>query len=163
LRPPESFATLHQAFLVESAGASGVLTFEAREEIFYMALSASKDSLYSRLGGYDAIAAVVDDLLPRIKGDARLSRFWASPRSTDSDNRERQLAVDFIAAAAGGPNYYLGRDMKTSHQGMGISDEDYAAFKHHLEATLAEFEVPEQERSEVMAFVSSLAGDIIES
>ena len=60
-------------------------------------------SLYTRLGGYDAIAAVVDDLLPRLRGDELLSRFWTSPRSLDTHNRERQLAVDFIAAAAGGP------------------------------------------------------------
>ena len=58
---------------------------------------------------------------------------------------------------------YLGRDMKTSHQGMGISDEDYAAFKHHLAATLEKFEVPEREHDEVMAFIDSLAGDIVES
>jgi hemoglobin len=66
----------------------------------------AEDSLYSRLGGYDAIAAVVDDLLVRLHEDPRLRRFWTSPR-TDSSNRERQLAVDFIAAAAGGPNFYL--------------------------------------------------------
>src|SRR5256885_16899012 len=71
-------------------------------------------SLYTRLGGYDAIAAVVDDLLPRLRSDELLSRFWVSPRSVDTHNRERQLAVDFIAAAAGGPTFYLGRDMKAS-------------------------------------------------
>jgi truncated hemoglobin YjbI len=71
-------------------------------------------SLYTRLGGYDAIAAVVDDLLPRLREDSLLSRFWTSPRSVDTNNRERPLAVDFIAAAAGGPTIYLGRDMKLS-------------------------------------------------
>ena len=58
-------------------------------------------SLYARLGGYDAIAAVVDDLLPRLRSDVLLSRFWTSPRSVNTLNRERQLAVDFIAAAEG--------------------------------------------------------------
>ena len=77
-------------------------------------------SLYSRLGGYDAIAAMVDDLLPRLRSDELLSRFWVSPRSVDTHNRERQLAVDFIAAAAGGPTFYLGRDMKMSHKGMAL-------------------------------------------
>jgi truncated hemoglobin YjbI len=85
-------------------------------------------SLYTRLGGYDAIAAMVDDLLPRLRSDELLSRFWVSPRSVDTHNRERQLAVDFIAAAAGGPTFYLGRDMKASHKGMGITKADYAAF-----------------------------------
>src|SRR5215467_12403914 len=57
------------------------------------------------------------------------SRFWTSPRSVDTLNRERQLAVDFIAAAAGGPTFYLGRDMRMSHKGMGITKADYAALR----------------------------------
>src|SRR5215831_8343472 len=96
-------------------------------------------SLYTRLGGYDAIAAVVDDLLPRLRSDALLSRYWTSPRSLDTHNRERQLAVDFIASAAGGPTIYLGRDMKMSHKGMGITKADYEAFMRCLAVTLDTF------------------------
>jgi len=113
-------------------------------------------SLYTRLGGYDAIAAVVDDLLPRLRSDELLSRFWTSPRSVNTHNRERQLAVDFIAAAAGGPTIYLGRDMKMSHKGMGITKADYTAFMRCLGATMDKFEVREPERSEVVAFATSL-------
>ena len=120
-------------------------------------------SLYTRLGGYDAIAAMVDDLLPRLRSDELLRRFCVSPRSVDTHNRERQLAVDFIAAAAGGPTFYLGRDMKMSHKGMGITKADYAAFMRCLADTLNTFEVPEGERSEVVAFVTSLEPEIVEA
>jgi hemoglobin len=120
-------------------------------------------SLYTRLGGYDAIAAVVDDLLPRLRSDELLSRFWTSPRSVDTLNRERQLAVDFIAAAAGGPTIYLGRDMKLSHKGMGITKADYEAFMRCLALTLNTFDVPETERSEVVAFATSLEPEIVEA
>ena len=120
-------------------------------------------SLYTRLGGYDAIAAVVDDLLPRLRSDELLSRFWTSPRSVDTLNRERQLAVDFIASAAGGPTFYLGRDMRMSHKGMGITKADYAAFMRCLAATMDKFEVSEPERSEVVAFVTSLGPEIVEA
>jgi hemoglobin len=123
---------------------------------------ASKDSLYSRLGGYDAIAAVLDDLLPRLRDDPLLRRFWTSPRSTDSNNRERQLTVDFISAAAGGPTFYLGHDMKTSHKGMGINQQDYAAFEKHMTATLEKFKVPKRVCNEVMSFISGLESDIVE-
>jgi hemoglobin len=68
-------------------------------------------SLYERLGGYDGIVAVVDDLLPRLAGDATLARFWAH-RGSDGIAREKQLLIDFLASAAGGPLYYSGRDMK---------------------------------------------------
>jgi hemoglobin len=115
------------------------------------------------LGGYDAIAAVVDDLLPRLRSDALLSRFWTSPRSVDTLNRERQLAVDFIVSAAGGPTIYLGRDMKLSHKGMGITKSDYAAFMRCLSSTLETFKVAEPERGEVIAFATSLEPDIVEA
>ena len=120
-------------------------------------------SLYTRLGSYDAIAAMVDDLLPRLRSDELLSRFWVSPRSADTHNRERQLAVDFIAAAAGGPTCYLGRDMKMSHKGMGITKADYAAFMRCLAVSLDTFEVSDPERSEVVAFITSLEPEIVEA
>jgi len=120
-------------------------------------------SLYTRLGGYDAIAAVVDDLLSRLRSDPLLARYWTSPRGADTNNRERQLAVDFVAASAGGPTFYLGRDMKLAHQGMGITKDDYAAFMRCLTATLNTTEVPEPERGEVVAFVTSLEPQIVEA
>ena len=92
-----------------------------------------------------------------------LSRFWTSPRSVDTLNRERQLAVDFIAAAAGGPTIYLGRVIKLSHAGMGITKADYAAFMRCLSVTLVTFKVPEAERSEVVAFTASLESEIVEA
>jgi hypothetical protein len=81
-----------------------------------------------------------------LRSDELLSRFWTSPRSVDTLNRERQLAVDFIAAAAGGP-----------------IKADYAAFMRCLALTLNTFEVPEAERSEVVAFATSLESDIVEA
>jgi len=120
-------------------------------------------SLYTRLGGYDAIAAVVDDLLPRLRQDPLLARFWTSPRSVNTNNRERQLAIDFIAAAAGGPTIYLGRDMRVSHAGMGISKTDYAAFMRCLSVTLDTFKVPEPERGEVVTFALGLEPEIAEA
>ena len=120
-------------------------------------------SLYTRLGGYDEIAAVIDDLLAKLRSDALLARFWTSPRSVDTSNRERQLAVDFVVAAAGGPAFYLGRDMKLAHTGMGITAADYAAFQRCLSATLDAFNVPEPERGEVVAFITSLQAQIVEA
>jgi hemoglobin len=120
-------------------------------------------SLYTRLGGYDAVAAVIDDLLARLHSDALLGRFWTSPRSADTNNRERQLAVDFVVASAGGPAFYLGRDMKMAHKGMAITQADYAAFMQCLSGMLDAFAVPEPERGEVVAFATSLEPDIVEA
>ena len=119
------------------------------------------DTLYARLGGYDAIAAVADNLLPRLMGDARLGRFWQH-RAADSVRREKQLLIDFLCASAGGPLLYVGRDMKTSHEGMGIDEGDWQAFRGHLEATLDAFKLPAIERADVLGFIDSTKADIVE-
>ena len=119
------------------------------------------ETLYSRLGGYDAITAVADDLLARLKADDLLARFWKN-RGEDGMRREKQLLIDFLCASAGGPLYYVGRDMKTSHRGMGIGESDWRAFRGHLEATLDRFAVPARERAEVLAFVEGTKRDIVE-
>jgi hemoglobin len=119
------------------------------------------DILYKRLGGYDAITAVVDDLLARLTADDQLGRFWKN-RGLDGVRREKQLLVDFLCASAGGPRYYTGRDMQISHKGMGINESDWQVFLGHVEASLATFEVAAAERGEVLAFVGSTKPDIVE-
>ena len=118
--------------------------------------------LYARLGGYDAVSAVANNLLPRLMGDAALGRFWAN-RGEDGIRREKQLLVDFLCDRAGGPLYYTGREMLLSHKGMNISASDWDSFIGHLEATLDHFGVPERERSEVLAFIDSTRADIVEA
>ena len=122
----------------------------------------TKKSLYERLGGYDALTAVANDLLPRLQGDAQLGRFWKN-RGDDGIKREKQLLIDYLCASTGGPMYYTGRDMRTSHKGMKISESDWAIFLGHAAATLDAFRVPPAEREEVVEFVLSLKSDIVEA
>lgn len=119
-------------------------------------------TLYERLGGYDAISAVANDLLPRLRSDPLLGRFWQN-RGDDGIAREQQLLVDFLCACAGGPMYYTGRDMKLVHKGMQISEADWQAFFGHLNATLDTYSVPTRERTEVLAFVEGTKADIVEA
>jgi hemoglobin len=118
-------------------------------------------SLYTRLGGYDAIAAVANHLVSRLKTDPLLGRFWAN-RGDDGIQRETQLLVDFLCHCAGGPMYYTGRDMKLSHKGMKISAADWSALMTNLQATLDHFQVPSAERDAVVGFVQSTRADIVE-
>ena len=119
-------------------------------------------TLYARLGGYDAISAVANNLVSRLMSDARLGRFWAN-RSEDSIRREIQLLIDFLCNAAGGPVLYTGRDMKVSHKGMRVTEEDLAALPLHLNATLGNFQVPAAEKDAVVGFIQSTKGDIVEA
>ncbi len=125
-------------------------------------MSENGESLYARLGGYDAIAAVAGDLLPRLIGDEQLGRFWAN-RGADGMRREKQLLIDFLCASAGGPLHYVGRNMQLSHEGMRISETDWDIFIGHLKATLSKFEVPEQEAADVLGFIDSTKSDIVEA
>ncbi len=118
-------------------------------------------TLYERLGGYDAIAAVTKDLMVRIKADSQLGRFYQY-RGEDGIQREEQLLVDFLCSSAGGPMYYTGRDMKTLHIGMKLSESDWSALMGHLNATLETFQVPQAERDDLVTFVQSTKTDIVE-
>jgi len=119
-------------------------------------------SLYERLGGYDAICAATDDLLARLQNDPQLKIYW---RGTSKDvlRRGRQLVVDFMVSAAGGPAYYTGRDMKASHEGMQISESDWQVFMRHSSDMLEHFQIPDRETNEVLGFFESLKPEIVET
>lgn len=118
-------------------------------------------SLYKRLGGYDAIAAVVDDFIGRLATDPELGRFFVG-HSTDSLKKIRQLVVDQICEATGGPCYYTGRSMKESHAGMKITAAQWDKGVQHLTATLDKLKVGAKEKQEVLAAVGSLRNDIVQ-
>lgn len=122
----------------------------------------NQKSLYERLGGYDGITVFANDLLPRLQADSQLGRFWQN-RGDDGIAREKQLLIDYLCASAGGPMYYTGRDMKTSHKGMKISESDWSIFLQHAGATMKALQVPKQECDEIVAFVLSLKPDIVEA
>jgi hemoglobin len=121
----------------------------------------AKKSLYERLGGYDAVAAVVDDFVVRLVTDKQFERFFVG-HSTDSKKRIRQHIVDQLCAAAGGPCVYTGRSMKDAHAGLGINEAEWDAAAKHLVASLDKFKVPEQEKRDLLAFVTTVKADIVD-
>jgi hemoglobin len=122
----------------------------------------TEKTLYERLGGYDGIAAINNDLMPRVIADPQIGRFWQN-RGDDGIAREHQLLNDFMCSCAGGPVYYTGRDMITTHKGMKISESDWSVLLGHAGDTMAALNVPQQECDDVVAFVLSLKNSIVES
>ncbi len=118
-------------------------------------------SLYQRLGGYDAVAAFVDDLIPRLTSDPEIGIYWRG-HCTNTMRRERQLIVDFLCEALGGPVFYRGRDMRTSHEGLHISERDWEVFVRHTEATLDKLEVHGKERDDCLDVVAGIEADVVE-
>jgi hemoglobin len=119
------------------------------------------ETLYKRVGGYDALAAVTDEFLARLVADPQFAKFFVG-HGADSIKRIRQLVVDQLCAATGGPCVYIGRDMKTTHAGLNITEKDWDASVKHLVGTLDKFKVPAKEKDDVLAAVSTLKKDIVE-
>jgi hemoglobin len=126
-----------------------------------MAVQSQEKSLYERVGGYNALAAVVDDFIGRLVTDKQFEKFFMG-HSDDSKKRIRQHILDQFCAATGGPCVYTGRDMKASHAGLGITNAEWDAAAKHLVASLDKFKVPEKEKGELLAFVTSLKKDIVD-
>jgi len=118
-------------------------------------------TLYQRLGGYDAIAAVSDDFIMRLGSDPQFARFFTG-FSMDSQKRLRQMIVELLCQESGGPCFYTGRSMKQSHAGLRISEADWDKSAVHLTAAMDRFKVGAQEKNEVLALAGRLKPDIVE-
>jgi hemoglobin len=115
-------------------------------------------SLYERLGGKDAITAVVDDFVGRCAGDDRINAKFAR-----SDvPRLKTMLIDQVCEAAGGPCTYSGRSMKETHNGMGVTAGEFDALVEDLVATLDQFGVPKAEQDELLGLLAPMRGEIVE-
>ena len=111
-------------------------------------------TLYERVGRYDGIATIVDAYLKGVRADPQFARF--SGRGTDSLVRAKQLLKDQLCAMTGGPCVYIGRDMKTAHGGLGITDADWAASMKYMAAALDRSHVSRSEKEEFLALIDSM-------
>ena len=129
--------------------------------LFAAAVRAEEKSLYQRLGGYDAIAAVSDEFIARLATDDQEKRFFIG-FSNDSKARIRQHLIDLVCKSTGGPCLYSGRDMKTAHAGAGVSKADWDHSLKIFGEVLNKFKVPEKEQQELAALLVPLEMDIVE-
>jgi len=129
--------------------------------LFAAAVRAEEKSLYQRLGGYDAIAAVSDEFIARLATDDQEKRFFVG-FSNDSKARIRQHLIDLVCKSTGGPCLYSGRDMKTAHAGAGVSKADWDHSLKIFGEVLNKFKVPDKEQQELAALLVPLERDIVE-
>ncbi len=117
-------------------------------------------SLYSRLGGYDAIASFATMVVGNAQEDELLARFWAN-RAEDRNARDLQSLIDYLVQETGGQMYYRGRDMALAHKGMGITDADWDRFIEIVLGVAGELGVGPVEGGEVLTFLHGLKDDIV--
>jgi hemoglobin len=118
---------------------------------------AAKRSLYDRLGGYNAISAVVDDFIGNVAADKRINKFFAKANI----DRLKGRLKDQLCQAAGGPCLYIGADMKTAHAGMGVRNKDFDALVQDLVKSLNKFKVPKAEQKEIASVLLPMRKDIV--
>ena len=121
------------------------------------ALAADGPSLYDRLGGKEALTAVVGELWSVVAADERINGRFAH---TKPEVFGAQL-VDFLCQASGGPCTYHGRAMKSAHTGMHLTEAEFNALAEDTTKALNKFQVPAAEQGEVIGMLGSLKGDVI--
>ena len=121
------------------------------------ATAAADSSLYSRLGGKDAITAVIDDFVANVAADRRINARFAK---TDIAHLKRML-VDQVCEATGGPCTYTGKNMRAAHAGMKITEAEFNALVEDLSRSLDKFQVGEREKTELLSALGGMKGDIV--
>jgi hemoglobin len=123
------------------------------------AMSAAQEkSLYERLGGIDAIKAVVNEFAGRVLADDRVNKKFAK---SDAPRLVLHLQEQ-VCAATGGPCKYTGGDMKSVHKNMKVTEGEFTALVGDLVGALDKFNVPEKEKNDLLKILGSLHDQIVE-
>lgn len=114
-------------------------------------------SVYEKIGGADAVDAAVDIFYRKVLSDDSISHFF------DDVDMDRQIGKQkaFLTMAFGGPHSYSGKDMREAHKHMDITEEHFNAVAGHLQSTLEELNVEQEQIDEVMAIAASTHDDVL--
>lgn len=116
-----------------------------------------KTSLYARLGGFDGISTIVNDVV-----DLHLVNPLIKARFVNSDIAKlKETATLFFCAGGGGPESYTGKDMLAAHRSMNISEQEFVSALDDTLAALDKHGVGADERMEVLAILYSLKDQIV--
>jgi len=121
------------------------------------ARAAAGPTLYQRLGGVDAIRAVVNDFLARVTADPRIGAFFAGLDEADL----KAKLTDQICQATGGPCRYTGKSMREAHAQLNVTNADFDALVEDLKASLDHFGVGAREQSELLGALGGMRKDIV--
>ncbi|MEZ5854521.1 MAG: group 1 truncated hemoglobin [Hyphomicrobiaceae bacterium] len=122
--------------------------------------SAQDESLYKRIGGYDVIAAIATDFTKGLGGDPVLRPYFFA-RSADSRRRILQMFRELLCADAGGPCFYVGRDMKTAHVGLKMGETEWTALMKLWGEILDRHKLEGRNKDGMVEIFAKYKGDIL--
>src|SRR5690349_19877955 len=126
------------------------------------AAAATPRSLYDRLGGTPAITSVVDGFVANVASDARINKFFSHVASDTAAMRQfKQKLVDQVCQGSGGPCTYTGKDMKTAHAGMCLTNADFDALVEDQVKALDTAGFQQKEKDELLAVLGPMRADIV--
>jgi len=127
------------------------------------AVADDKKSLYDRLGGVGPISVVVDEFINRLVVDDLLNK---NPAIKEARDRVPAPYLKFhvtalVCQVTGGPCKYTGRDMKTSHAKLNITDKEWDEMAKVFKDVLDKYKVPAREQQELFTIVGGTKADIV--
>jgi hemoglobin len=138
--------------MCDAGNAAGPLVMRAQE------VGTVEGSLYERLGGVEAITAVVRAFDERAGKDDRINQKFAR---TNLDRLTKEF-IDQLCQDSGGPCTYTGLSMKKSHTNMGVTNGEFDAFMEDLAAVLDDFKVGKAEQDQLLSLLRPMRDDIVE-
>ena len=120
----------------------------------------AEPSLYKRLGGREGIRGVVDDFVAALVADSRVNARFKDLKPADVERVKTNIS-DQVCEATGGPCSYLGKDMKTTHKGMRITEAEWTATVEDLVKALDKRKVSEKDRNELLGLLAPMKNDIV--
>jgi hemoglobin len=117
-------------------------------------------SLYKRLGGREGIRGVVDDFVAALVADPRVNARFKDLKPADVERVKTNIS-DQLCEATGGPCSYLGKDMKTAHKGMRITEAEWNAGVEDLVKALDKRNVSQKDRNELLGLLTPMKNDIV--
>jgi hemoglobin len=123
----------------------------------------AKKSLYERLGGEPAITRVVDDLIVLVVADPNIRPIHKKHFMAEDVAALKKKLVDQIGEATGGPQKYMGKNMKDAHKGMQITDADFDALAADVAKALDQNKVGKAEKDELLGMLASMRADVVEA
>lgn len=145
---------------------ASLITLAAGLVLATTALPARADNakaLYERLGGLHGITMVVDDFIDRLVANRTLNRnpaIAAGRKSSPAPYLKFQVS-QLMCEATGGPCKYTGKDMRSSHAHLNISEKEWGVMAGEFRKSLAKFKVPATEQKELFDIVGKTKGDIV--
>lgn len=165
---PDLQATIQAGLAsTEASGSYGQKALALRtvlDNVRSTVISPTGRTLWTRLGGEPAVKAVVHDFVLKAAADPKVdfTRGGKYPLDAPGIAHLEGLLIQQVSSISGGPSKYTGRDMKSLHEGMGITDAQFGAIAGDLIAVLKTYRVPQKEIDELVGLIATTKGAIVE-